>query len=42
VVLALKRTLPAGADSMAHELAKRMGWWADNHPDPYRDVHWLT
>jgi len=42
VVLALKRTLPAGAGSMAHELAKRLARWADTHPDPYRHVHWLT
>jgi predicted nuclease of predicted toxin-antitoxin system len=42
VVLALKRTLPADAGAMAHELAKRLARWADNHPDPYRHVHWLT
>jgi predicted nuclease of predicted toxin-antitoxin system len=42
VVLALKRTLPAGAGALAHELAKRLARWADNHPDPYRHVHWLT
>lgn len=42
VVLALKRTLPADAGAMANELAKRLARWADNHPDPYRNVHWLT
>ena len=42
VVLALKRTLPADAGAMANELAKRLASWADNHPDPYRHVHWLT
>jgi Domain of unknown function (DUF5615) len=42
VVLALKRTLPTGAGAMAHELAKRLARWAENHPDPYRHVHWLT
>lgn len=42
VVLALERTLPAGADAMANELAKRLTRWADNPPDPYRHVHWLT
>ncbi len=42
VVLALKRTLPADAGAMANELAKRLARWADNHPDPYRHVHWLT
>ena len=42
VVLALKRTLPAGAGAMAHELAKRLARWADQHPDPYRHVHWLS
>lgn len=42
VVLALKRTLPAGAGTMAHELATRLARWADDHPDPYRHVHWLT
>lgn len=42
VVLALKRTLPADADAMANELAGRLARWADDHPDPYRHVHWLT
>jgi predicted nuclease of predicted toxin-antitoxin system len=42
VVLALKRTLPADAGAMANELARRLARWADNHPDPYRHVHWLT
>lgn len=41
VVLALKRTLPAGG-AMAHELADRLARWADTHPDPHRHVHWLT
>lgn len=41
VVLALKRTLPADAGTMANELAKRLARWADTHPDPYRHVHWL-
>lgn len=41
VVLALKRTLPAGAGAMAHELAGRLAGWADDHPDPHRHVHWL-
>lgn len=42
VVLAHKRTLPADAGAMANELAKRLARWADNHPDPYRHVHWLA
>jgi predicted nuclease of predicted toxin-antitoxin system len=42
VVLALKRTLPPDAGAMANELARRLARWADNHPDPYRHVHWLT
>ena len=42
VVLAQKRTLPADAGAMANELARRLARWADNHPDPYRHVHWLT
>jgi hypothetical protein len=41
VVLALKRTLPAEAGAMAHALAERLARWADDHPDPYRHVHWL-
>jgi predicted nuclease of predicted toxin-antitoxin system len=42
VVLALKRTLPADAGAMANGLAKRLARWADDHPDPYRHVHWLA
>ncbi len=42
VVLALKRTLPAGAGAMARELADRLARWAVNHPEPHRHVHWLT
>ena len=42
VVLALKRTLPPDAGAMANELANRLARWADNHPDPYRHVHWLS
>ncbi|CAN5798252.1 hypothetical protein BH20ACT6_BH20ACT6_05180 [soil metagenome] len=42
VVLTLKRTLPADAGAMAHELAERLARWADNHPAPYRHAHWLT
>lgn len=42
VVLALKRTLPADAGAMANQLAQRLARWADEHPDPYRHVHWLT
>lgn len=41
VVLAVKRTLPPTAGAMANELAKRLARWADDHPDPYRHVHWL-
>ena len=42
VVLALKRTLPPDAGAMANELANRLARWAQNHPDPYRHVHWLS
>ena len=42
VVLALKRSLPADAGAMANELANRLTRWADQHPDPYPNVHWLT
>ena len=42
VVLALKRTLPRDAGSMANELANRLARWADTNPDPYRHVHRLT
>ena len=42
VVLALKRTLPSDAGAMAHELARRLARWADDHPNPYRHVHWLS
>ena len=42
VVLALKRTLPSNAGAMADELANRLARWAHDHPDPYRDVHWLS
>lgn len=42
VVLALKRGLPSDAGAMANELANRLARWADNHPDPYRHVHWLS
>ncbi len=41
VVLALKRTLPADAGAMANVLAHRLARWADQHPDPYRLIHWL-
>lgn len=41
VVLALKRTLPAPAGAMANDLAQRLARWADEHPEPYRHVHWL-
>ena len=42
VVLALGRTLPSNAGAMAHELANRLARWAQDHPDPYRHVHWLS
>lgn len=42
VVLARKRTLPADAGAMTHQLAKRLARWADNHPEPYRHAHWLA
>jgi len=42
VVLALTRTLPADSCAMTNELATRLARWADNHPDPYRHVHWLA
>ncbi len=41
VVIALERTLPAGAGAMTHHLAVRLVRWAERHPSPYRHVHWL-
>lgn len=41
VVLALKANLPTTAGAMAHELARRLARWAEEHPDPYPHVHWL-
>jgi predicted nuclease of predicted toxin-antitoxin system len=41
VVIALKTTLPRGG-AMHHALVKRLCRWADENPDPYRHVHWLS
>lgn len=41
VVIALKRTLPKEAGVLAHRLSQRLCRWADEHPEPYRHVHWL-
>jgi predicted nuclease of predicted toxin-antitoxin system len=42
VVIVLKANLPAGAGALHHALAKQLSAWADQHPDPYRHVHWLA
>jgi predicted nuclease of predicted toxin-antitoxin system len=42
VVIALKRGFPPGAAAMHHALAVKLTRWAEQHPDPYRHVHWLS
>jgi predicted nuclease of predicted toxin-antitoxin system len=41
VVIALRRNLPRQAGVLAAELARRLEVWAEEHPSPYRHVHWL-
>lgn len=41
VVIALKDRLPTGAGQMNHALAEKLTVWAQQHPTPYRHVHWL-
>lgn len=40
VVIALRRNLPRRAGALAAELARRLDVWAEEHPSPYRHVHW--
>lgn len=40
VVIALK-AMPTTAGAMAHELARRLARWAEDHPDPCPHVHRL-
>lgn len=42
VVIALKKNLPVGAGAMCHALVKKLVKWADDNPDPYPHVHWLS
>lgn len=41
VVIALRRNLPRMAGALAGELARRLDLCAEEHPSPYRHVHWL-
>ncbi len=42
VVVALKGNLPRGAGAMSHALAAKLDTWAEDTPDPYHHVHWVT